>query len=79
MTLLQFIEQIKLEIGIEFDTNKAIKYCTDEAGKLSNRQTIGVDDETVKKWVIEYANKPQEKPVVKEEKKNEQNTQLSLF
>lgn len=81
MTLNEYIENIKLEQTLNFDTNKCNTYVTDKARELGGN-CVAVDDETVKQWIIEFANKPQEEQVKKKAEKEVEDgkdTQLQLF
>ena len=94
MTLTEFIERVKLENGIQFDTKDIEKSIVEKARKAKTGNCAAVDDETVKKWILEY--KPGEKkeekkaepkeeaktvavPVGKSEESGEWGTQESLF
>ena len=92
MTLTEFIDRVKLENSIEFETKDIEKAIVSNAQKLRSGNCAAVDDETVKKWILEY--KPGEKkeepkketktetvavPVGKSEEKGEWGTQQSLF
>jgi precorrin isomerase len=56
MTLTEYIEKIKAENGIQFDTAGIEKHINDKARKANGHKSgcICIDDETVKKWILEY-------------------------
>lgn len=74
MTLREFIENVKIERMLSFDTDKVIKYVTDEAKKKAVNGVGYLGDDEVLNLVLEYKEEPK-----KEEKKNEAADQLQLF
>lgn len=67
MTLTEYIDQIKLENNIQHDTAKIAKYIVSKARKQpKDNGCAAVDNETVKKWILEYSPDKDEK---KDEKK----------
>lgn len=69
MTLTEYIEQIKLENNIQHETAKIAKYIVSKARKQPRESSCAaVDNETVKKWILEYSPDKDEKEVKKEDK-----------
>ena len=56
MTLTEYIEKIKAENGIQFETAGIEKHINDKAREANKDKSgcICIDDETVKKWILEY-------------------------
>lgn len=96
MTLEEYIAQInaELSLGIEDEVDKCKRYIFSEARLEATNNCACVDNETVKEWIIYYAeNKPEgyeeevkcvaeepkKEPVRKKEKKEEkQNESVQL-
>ena len=66
MTLNEFIEQVKSENNITYETEDILDQITDKAKEHLNGKDGGIDDETIKNWIMNYD--PNYKPV----KKNKQ-------
>lgn len=81
MTLKEFVERIKLENNIAYETNDIIKFITKEAEKHKENNVACISDEDVKNLIINFKGEiKKEKP--KEEVKNDskiQNEQISLL
>lgn len=81
MTLKEFVERIKLENNISYETNDIIKFITKEAEKQQENNVACISDEDVKNLIINFKGViKKEKP--KEEVKNDckvQNEQISLL
>ena len=70
MTLTEYIDKIKLENNIQYDTQDIEKHVKEMAKKEPTKNGCAVvDDETVAKWIIEY--KPEEKKSAYERAKDE--------
>lgn len=56
MTLTEYIEKIKAENAIPYGTHKIEEYINNKARKANKDKSgcICIDDETVKKWILEY-------------------------
>lgn len=90
MTLEQFIDKTKLEYAIQYETKDISAYINSKAKEeAKNSNSICIDDETIKTWILSYKPKKEEKnkEETKEEPKKEvlenepkkENIQCSLF
>lgn len=83
MTLREYVELIKLEHNINFDTNKIIKHVTDQARKQKEGNVAVLSDDDVKQLVINYredeTEQPKEEKKVEKVKEDERCVQPTLF
>lgn len=55
MELVEYIDKVKIENNISFDTKDIKKYIEELARKMANgKNCIGISDEDVKQWIIEF-------------------------
>lgn len=59
MTLNEFIEKVKSENNITYETEDILDQITDKAKEHLNGKDGGIDDETIKEWILNY--NPEEK------------------
>lgn len=78
MSLKEFIEKVKIESSLDIDVEKCVKFIRDEARKQATDGCAAVDDETVREWILKFAEQPVEKKEVKHEEKVD-TEQLRLF
>ena len=69
MTLTEFIDRIKLENNIQFETKDIEQSIIRKARKVKTGNCAAVDDETVKQWILEYDPEKEKPPVIDESKK----------
>lgn len=68
MTLTEYIEKIKTENAITYGTHKIEEYINSKAKEVLKGKNGAIDDETIKKWILEYEpNKAEEKTEKKDE------------
>ena len=90
MTLSEFIAKVALENDLKIDTRNdsdCIRYIERKAkDKAEGRSSIGIDDETIRQWILDYVNeeskvnpKEEAKKDTKEVVDEEKAKQLALF
>lgn len=80
MNALEFIEKVKVESSLDIDTLKCMKHITEEARKVAKDGCVCVDDDTVREWILKFAEMPvEEKKTEKHEEKEPDSEQLRLF
>lgn len=89
MTLEEYIERVKVENNIPYTTKEIKDHIVSKARKKLDNKSGGIDDETVKQWILEYKpkgeDKATEKPKIEkpagitEKKEEEWGEQQSLF
>ena len=70
MTLIEFIEKIKVENNIAYKTEDIEKQIMDKAKKKLNNKNGAIDNETIKKWIVSY--KPRNESEADEETKHQE-------